>query len=294
MASVREYLEPDEMSLASVGWRIHSNEGDLGATAAGVAYHYGDPSRIPLTQFILYGQMYQAVMNSNFMEGLRFRKDDLLNDCQGHLVWSFNETWGEMGWSIIDHYLRRKASYYWLRRSALAVKVLVRSHNGQLATRVINDTTRRHQAIVQCGWMRVDGSAIEFATHAVELPANSNTTIAGVPLPSASTRNPHEWIYAATIGGGGDFPANQAVWLLAPYRELELKTPIISSTVRNGKLRVESPTYCHAAHLEDDGSDVLADNYFDILPGWPQEIPITNPNASGLYSLRAVMPIKGG
>jgi hypothetical protein len=140
--------------------------------------------------------------------------------------------------------------------------------------------------------MRVDGSASEFAKHAVELPANSNTSIAGVPLPSASTRNPHAWIYAATISGGDDFPADQAVWLLAPYRELELTTPIISSTVCNGKLRVESATYCHAAHLEDDGGDVLADNYFDILPGCPQEIPITNPNASGVYSLRAVMPIK--
>jgi hypothetical protein len=38
---------------------------------------------------------------------------------------------------------------------------------------------------------------------------------------------------------------------------------------------------------------VIADNYFDLLPGVPQRIQITNPSQSGTYPLAAVMPLGG-
>ncbi len=87
---------------------------------------------------------------------MRFRKDDPKAECQGALVWSYNDCWGENGWTIIDHYVRRKASYYWFKRAAAPVKVLVRSRGGNLATRVVNDTLQSYQAEVQV-WMGASG-----------------------------------------------------------------------------------------------------------------------------------------
>jgi beta-mannosidase len=291
MASIREYLKPDELSLNSTAWKIHTNafEGAF-PTSAGIGYHYGDPKGLSLPQLALYGQVYQAMLQGGAVEAMRFRKDDPKGECQGALLWSYNDTWGEIGWSIIDHYVRRKAGYYWFRRAAAPVKVLVRSRDGHLVTRVVNDTLRTYQAVVRCGWVRLDGRAREWQNHSVTIPANGMIEVASAPFPSPTERNPREWLYAATLAGEG-IPEEQAIWLLAPHRELAPAKPVISSRVQNGVLEVSSQVYCHGVHLEDDGHEVLADNYFELLPGVPRRISITVPTPSGKYPLTAVMPI---
>ena len=75
---------------------------------------------------------------------------------------------------------------------------------------------------------------------------------------------------------------------------LALAKPDISVKNNNGVLEVSSPVYCHGVHIEDGGHEVLADNYFDLLPGVPRHVAITAPNPSGTYSLSAVMPIEAG
>jgi beta-mannosidase len=295
LASTREYLKPDEISSHSAAWKIHTNhfdsaDGNGSATATGISYHYGDPKDFSLPQFILYGQMFQALLLGSFLEAMRFRKDDPKSECQGVLNWSYNDTWGEVGWSIIDHYLRRKASYYWFRRGLAPVKVLVRSRDDHLVTRVVNDTLQQYRAVVRCGWVRLDGRANELQQRPVTIPVNGMIEVARAPLPSPTERNPREWLYAATLSGEG-IPDDQAIWLLAPHRELASAKPVISTTVQNGVLEVSSAVYCHGVHLEDEGHEVLADNYFDLLPGIPCRIAITTPTPSGKYPLTAVMPI---
>jgi beta-mannosidase len=290
MASVREYLKPDELSLDSFAWRLHTNELDNGATAAGIRYHYGDPKGLSLPQFVLYGQMYQSIMLGNFLEALRFRKDDPKDDCEGHLFWCYDDVWGEMGWSIVDHYLRRKAAYYWFRRGAAPVKILVRSRRGHLVTRVVNDTLKKYQALAVCGWLRLDGKVNDLQERPITIPANGTIEVVSEVLPSNSGRDPREWLYAATLTGP-EFPDDQAIWPLMPHRELKLPMPAISTAVQNGIVKVSSPVYCHGVHLEDEGQAVLADNYFDLLPGIPRQIPILVPSQSAIYPLTAIMPI---
>jgi hypothetical protein len=67
--------------------------------------------------------------------------------------------------------------------------------------------------------------------------------------------------------------------------------PLLSTTVQNGVLEVSSPVYCHGVHLEDEGHEVITDNYFELLPGIPRRVSITTPTPSGTYPLAAVMPI---
>jgi beta-mannosidase len=224
------------------------------------------------------------------MEALRFRKQDPEADCEGCLVWSYNDCWGETGWSILDHYARRKASFYWVKRACAPVKVIVRAPRGQLVTRVLNDTLQPCQGVVRYGWLRLDGSARQVQEKIVNIPADGMVEVASVPVPPKGERDPREWLYAATLAGNG-IPEDQAVWLLAPHRELALAKPEISAAVHDGVLEVSSPVYCHGVHLEDGGHEVLADNYFDLLPGVPRRIPITAPTPAGTYPLAAVLPL---
>jgi hypothetical protein len=90
---------------------------------------------------------------------------------------------------------------------------------------------------------------------------------------------------------GKGIPDDQSIWLLARQRELALAKPVFSTKNNNGILEVGSSVYCHGVHLEDAGHEILADNYFDLLPGVPRYIPITVPTPSGAYPLTPVLPI---
>ena len=282
--------ETGKMSLASKAFNIHVNSMERGTTSAGIRYHYGEPQGLALPDFLLYGQMFQAMLQGGAMEALRFRKGDPRADCEGALVWSYNDCWGEMGWSVVDHYARPKASYYWIGRACAPVKIIVRCPDGQLVTRIINDTLESHKGSVGFGWMRLDGSARDWQEKIVTIPANGMVELARVSLPSAAERDPGKWIYAATIKGR-DFPNDQAIWLLAPHRQLAMSKPRIATAIRDGTLEVSSPMYCHAVHCDENHEEALADDYFDLLPNVPRRIPILDATLVTNLQLTAVMPI---
>ena len=292
-ASIRQYLKSDELSPKSLAWRIHTNMSDASANGsaieAGIRYHYGNPDELTVPQYLIYAQMCQAILHGRVVEALRFRKQDPQNDCQGALVWSYNDTWGEIGWSMVDHYGRRKPSYYWFRRAAAPVKVLVRSHDGRLVTRVVNDTLERYRATVRCGWVRLDGSSSELQEHVISIPGNGAIEVERVPVPGASERDPGQWLYAAILRGEG-IADDQSIWLLAPHRELAFSKPMFQSDVHGNVLELKASVYCHGVHLDDEGAGVLADNYLDLLPGLVYRISITQPTKSGRYRLAAVLP----
>lgn len=293
-ASIRQYLGSAELSPESLTWRIHTNMSDVSsrgsAIEAAIRYRYGNPDGLAVPQYLIYGQMCQAVLHGRVIEALRFRKQDPQNDCEGALVWSYNDTWGEIGWSIVDHYGRRKPSYYWFRRAAAPVKVLVRSSDGYLVTRVVNDTLGQYRATVRCGWMRLDGSSSELEEHLVAIPTNGAVEVARVPVPAASERDPSKWLYAATLRGRG-IADDQSIWLLAPHRELAFSSPAFSHEVRGGVLKLRASVYCHGVHMDDEGAGVLADNYIDLLPGVSYDVGITRSTESRRYELAAVLPI---
>ncbi len=308
LSSIRAYLAPDELSPESRTWQIHTNAMEAGGLAgsdiapavpggflfAGIRYHYGEPESLELEELVLYGQMFQALLQGSAIEAARFRKHDPTSECQGALTWSYNETWGEVGWSIIDHYARRRASYYAVRRGAAPIKVLVRSQEGSLVTRVVNDTLETYRdVVIRNGWMRLDGESSSFTDHIVSIPANSMIEVARTPLSASTERDPREWMYAATLDGK-DVKPDQAIWTLAPFRDLALAEPVISTVERDGMLEVTSTVFCHGVHLDDDGREVLADNYFDLLPLVTKAIPITASTPDGVYDLSAVMPIGRG
>jgi beta-mannosidase len=294
VASIRQYLASDEPSAESIAWKIHTNMSDVSdrgsAIEAGIRYHYGNPDDLTIPQYLIYGQMCQAILHGRVVEALRFRKQDPQNACAGALVWSFNDTWGEIGWSIVDHYGRRKPSYYWFRRAAAHVKVLVRSHEGRLVTRVVNDTLDRYRASVRCGWMRLDGGSSELQEHVITIPSNGVVEVARAALPRARERDPSKWLYAAILRGEG-IADDQSIWLLAPHRELALSKPVFRSEVRGNVLELQASAYCHGVHLDDEGAEVLADNYLELLPGLVYRIGVTKPNGSGRYPLTPVLPI---
>ncbi|HEY3417539.1 MAG TPA: glycoside hydrolase family 2 protein, partial [Armatimonadota bacterium] len=281
--SVREYLKPEEQTRDSLAWKIHVNTIEHGSVNAGIRLHYGDPEGLSFSDYLLYGQMHQAMAQGHAMEAMRFRKADPEAECWGALVWSYNDCWGEVGWSVIDHYLRRKASYYWLRRACQPVKIITRPRGEQMVTRIVNDTLQARAGEVQHGWFRLDGTDRRMTTRQVAIPANGMVEIAREVI--SDDLSPREWVYGAVLRGEG--LEDQAVWLLAPVRELALPEPQLAVNRQGNLLEISSPVFCHAVHGYDGGHAVLSDNYFDLLPGISRRVAVVGE----MPELRALLPL---
>lgn len=293
--SIREYLAPEEMHPDHVAWRTHTNSIEKAfeeeTIRAAISLHYADSDKLGVEEYVLYGQMFQAIMHGHAMEALRFRKNDPKDDCRGALIWSYTDTWGETGWSILDYYQRRKASYYCLRRACAPVKVIVRQRSEKFVTRIVNDTLEPHSGTADVGWWRLDGSERDVRSYPVSIPSNGMLEVAAAPVPAPEERDPRLWLYAAVLRDGDGAAVDQSVWPLRPCRELTLAAPEISTVqTENDTLEVSSPVFCHGVHVEDHGYEVLSDNWFDLLPGVPIRVRIAAECERGSISLRAVVP----
>jgi beta-mannosidase len=273
--SIDEYLLPGERQPGTLAWQLHTNTFEKETVPAAIRRHYAEPEGLSVPGYVRYGQMFQAVIHGYAMEALRFRRYDAADDCQGALIWSYSDCWGETGWSILDYYLRRKASYYWFRRACRPVKVIVRQRGDRLVTRIVNDTLAPFAGEVTLGWRRLDGSGQEVEGRTVDVPANSMLEVAIAPLPPAEERDERHWLYAAVLRADGGEALDQSIWTGLPCRELALAEPVIEvSMLGDGWLEVRSPVFCHAVHVEDHGRARLSDNWFDLLPGVPKRVQV--------------------
>jgi len=271
LESMQTYLSPEEMHAGSLAWQIHTNTFEKETVPAAIRHHYAAPEKLSVADYVLYGQLFQAFVHGHAMEALRFRKDDPADDCRGALIWSFSDCWGETGWSILDYYLRRKASYYALRRACAPVKVIVRRRGDRLVTRMINDTRAERVVSVDVGWWRLDSAMREIASHPLRLGANSMCEVAAAPVDTGHDRR--EWVYAAVLRDAEGVAFDQSIWQFVAHRELALASPALQvRALGDGWFEVSSPAYCHAVHVEDHGREIISDNWFDLLPGVPVRV----------------------
>jgi len=285
--SVRQYLLPRERHVESRAWKEHTNQFEKETTPAAIRRHYADPEELDIADYILYSQMFQAVMYGRSLEALRFRKQDPQDDCQGSLIWMFDDCWGETGWTPLDYHLRRKPSYYWLRSAFTPVKAIVRRRGRRLATRVVNDTLESQRVTLHCGWIRVDGSENRTQTRSLRLPANGMVEARSDTIPARSEIEPTEWVYAAWLEGEG-IETCPSIWTLRPHRRLALSRPQIQVRIRGRQVELCSDVYAHGVHCRDGGKALFTDNYFDLLPGVPKVIESAKGRAPRGVNFRAV------
>ncbi|MFZ1932308.1 MAG: sugar-binding domain-containing protein [Thermoguttaceae bacterium] len=287
--SMREYLSPEELKPDTWAMKFHTNQMVWDTLDVGIQTHYADRKGLSFPEYVLYGQMCQAFIHGHAMEAMRFRKLDPADDCAGALIWSYSEPWGEVGWSLLDYYLRRKPSYYAVGRACRPVKVIVRQRGDQLVTRMVNDTLQPVEGIVEYGWWRLDGAGRSVQSRAVTIPADGMVQIASEKAASSTDRNPKQWLYAAVFRTG-DVAVDQSVWLLEPYRKLAVAKPQIKVTpCADGWLEVSSPVYAHGVHAEDHGHELISDNWFDLLPGVPVRVHLARGNGPESIHLEATM-----
>ncbi|MFP3154820.1 beta-mannosidase [Lachnospiraceae bacterium ZAX-1] len=263
--TIKEYMADSPLVYGSKAWEMHSNVFEKDTVFAGIEKQYLDhPEQLNLEDYVLYGGMVHGLMLGYSLEAIRFKEH-----CGGALFWMYNDTWGEIGWTIIDYYLRRKISYYGVKRAFAHVKLSIRVVDGQVVVQGMNDTTKAVALKAEYGYISFDGTIRKTQEISIALDPGSRTYVQSEPLPD------EDYVHGTIML----IPQNEDIDSIAlrmdDMRNLEFETSQAKIKGReqvDGQiaLRVTSKGFAHGVYVVGDYD--CSDNYFDILPGETKQI----------------------
>ncbi len=257
--TIQDYFDGKEIERGNKVWNMHNNTFEKNTVAAGIEKHYIDnPASLPLKTYIFYSGLVQSLMYGYSLE--TFRAQEF---CSGGLYWMYNDTWGEVGWTTLDYYLRRKISYYGVKRAFAPVKLIMRKKGNAVVVTGCNDTADEIKFSARIGYMSLDGRIDNTVQTEITIPARWRGHVIETELPDMDYRN---GIFAI-------IPEYEKVapefLRLYDYRELntcsgEIHQRVVKSDGEKSVVEIWSDTYVHAVCAAD--CDNVSDNYFDLFP----------------------------
>jgi len=278
--TVSFYLDGAPFDRQGAVWQHHTNTFEKNTVDAGIRKHYVDPDALSPDEYLLYSGLVQGTMYGYALDSMRARAN-----CYGSLFWMFADCWGEVGWTIVDAYLRRKPSWYFVRRTYAPIRLIARPGSaepgGPATVQVIavNDTRREAAFEVAYGWVSLDGEDQALQRTAVTVPALARQSVVSF---SRENHNPREGLWVARVVDPQ--PASHAIppaiFRACDYRELatvpaRLEVTVVAAHERACILRIASAVYAHAVHFVLPEGALPSDAYFDLLPGDCREVAIT-------------------
>ncbi|WP_373865233.1 glycoside hydrolase family 2 protein [Paenibacillus koleovorans] len=280
-SSTIRYIGDAPLERTGRNWALHTNTFEKDTVAAGILKHYGQTAEADIGSYLLYAGLCQSLMLGYSLEAMRYNEE-----CAGGLFWMYNDTWGEVGWTIVDYYLTRKISYYGVKRALAPVKWIVREgDNGQAFIRGLNDTPAALGGMLEVGYVSFDGSVKDTRLIAFEMAPFSRGTAGSFELGAYDRQGGVYFVRPTDSDYGGH---NVTPSILRTCDFIEMKLPeepanLSISEVRHeeGELRfrVSAETFAHAVHFQLDDRLRLSDEYFDLLPGESRDIRVFDPEA---------------
>lgn len=258
--STEEYMDGASMDREGNIWHMHSNVFEKGTVNAAIEKNYLDhPETLSLDDYILYGGMVHGLMYGYSLEAIRFKEH-----CGGGLFWMYNDAWGEVGWTIIDYYLRRKIPFYAVKRALAHQKFTMRAADGQLVLQGANDYPEDLEVSGKLGYVSFDGKVKELRDIVLKVPAGERTYLLKEKLPERDYT-------AGTVMLYTDSDAIDNIWLRTDdMRQLNFgPNPVRTVEVRqegeDKLVTVTADGFVHGVYAEGDYD--CSDCYFDLLPG---------------------------
>lgn len=255
--TMEEYFAGQPVERGSRVWQLHTNTFEKDTVAAGICKHYGSANDLSLDQYILYAGMVQMLMYQYSLESFRFR-----TSCGGGLFWMYHDTWGEVGWTIIDYALRRKIAYYGVKRAFEPVRAILRRKEGRYAVLLANDTPHALQFSAQVGYLSFDGKESRLEECSISVPAYSRTQVFEGEIGVEDLKR-------GTFVFLPDSSCSPAALRCADWPLLELPAAAFEVSQQDDGddrvVTVSSDRFVHGVYF--DGDFRAEDNYFDLLPG---------------------------
>jgi len=243
LESTLQYLEgaPYDVERQHEGvWMNHFGTFDGGGFDVGLARHYIDGKQASLEEFLYFGGLFQGLMYGNSLEALRAKER-----CGGTLIWMYNDAWPEVGWTLIDYYLRRKTSFWYVRRAYAPVRLIVRAADGKATVTCANDTREPFVGTIEYGYLTSEGVG-KLRRKAVTVGATDRKTVATFALGDADAANGvwlarfvdedglarGESVSPSRSANGGSMLPSATLWT-TEYRNRPTRKPTLTLAVAN-------------------------------------------------------------
>ncbi len=258
-SSIQRFHDGEEVVRGGPIWTHHGEfERKRENIDGAINNHLTDFAKLDTQGYLLYSGIMQGCLYAEMAEAMRRKPYGA-----GDLIWMYNDCWPETGWTIIDYYLTRKISFYFLKRAFATRKLIVRQVEGGAQVTVINETPEAVETRLSFGYMDFLG----------------NVSLAGE---KTLTVEPHSW-QQFTFQMDGDLSKGfffakgegfeTADSLRAYYRdvtfpEAQLTVEKVEQDGDGMLVTVSADKYVPVAYLKTSDDRVhYSDNYFKLYPG---------------------------
>lgn len=275
--SLQKFVPRNELYLDSPTWRFHNNQFERGNIARMLKFFYKDPASLCLDEHLLFSMLIQAEALKYALEHWRRRKFNTA----GALFWMYSDCWGATSsWTIVDYYLNRKPSFYYVKRSFALLGISFKEIEGGLSIYGMNDTLENFKGHLEWGLSTFEGNSLKKERETISIPANSSEKIAEIRFPSLAEEDKKEMFYWVKLWKKDRLIAKDR-YFLTNFSKLNLPLAKVKHNIyklddRRCKITLESEKFAWFVCLNINPLIRFSDNYFDLFPGEVKEIIIEN------------------
>uniref|UniRef100_A0A7V3YH06 Beta-mannosidase B n=1 Tax=Candidatus Caldatribacterium californiense TaxID=1454726 RepID=A0A7V3YH06_9BACT len=265
LESLREFIPEEELFLDSPSWQFHNNVFERENIRGMLREFVKDPECLSFPEYLRFAQLLQGEALKFALEHWRRRK--FLT--AGALFWMYSDCWGAIGWTVIDYYLRKKPSYYFVQRAFQPVDLSLRRGEYAVELFVVNDTPESLALAVEYGLSCFDGREITSGNFLCHIPPNSSRKVGVVPCGAAKERPSEVFFWARLLNG--DRVLDWERCFFVRFKDLKLEKARVDWDIvfEKGETFIElvSPVFAWFVNVELPSSFAPEDNYFDLFPG---------------------------
>ncbi|GAB3916685.1 beta-mannosidase [Microlunatus endophyticus] len=266
LATLERWIPRDQLAVHSQSFDAHNKDNPKNKHDPVLEIVTGLPQN--LEQYVDFTMASQA-------EGLKFGIEHYRRrqpHCSGTLIWQFNDVWPGFSWSVVDHDLVPKASYYFARRAYAPVLASFLQQDGRLELWLSNSGG----GVSVSGSLRIqgfDGTIRTQQDFSAELAPGDSRVV----WTTDDDQDPGSF---AWVEGDG-FPTNRLFFgeiKDVPFGPTGLTWTVTPIGPGSATVEVESQGYAYFVHLPSPHPEVrFSDNYFDLPPGGRVSIAVQGP-----------------
>jgi beta-mannosidase len=278
LPTMLDCMRPEQRFVQSFDWQQHDNSVDSWQEQSTVDHQTQqwlgkDCRQMSIEQYVFWGGLVQAEGLRAYVDNFRSR---MFTDSGSAIFWMYNDVWpATRSWTIVDHRLRRTPSFHPVRRAFAPVTVVVAERGDDVVVFGVNETHAPVSGSLRFGLFTTAGEyVLDQSIAKVELAPNASTPIAR--FPRSAWTDPSTQIAFATLADLSGKPIARNRLILPFFKDVVWATPDVKVELIDGVARFTSKAFAFNVCLDLSG-DLTADNFFDVFPGQPHDVPWASP-----------------
>lgn len=228
--------------------------------------------------YIYVSQLLQADAMQTAIEAQRRN----IPYCMGTLFWQLNDCWPVTSWSVIDHYMNRKAAYYTVKKCYKDILISIIREEDSLNIYIVSDLTSDVAADLKVQFMTTTGLPVSLEKYSVSIPAHTSGIYYKVAVNDAmvSDYNPAEIVIRASVEASPYNVLAEDIYPFADPKDVVLNKPELrlSYDEISDEIILSSDVYVAGVYLYLPGQEIkFSDNFFDLFPYRERRIKAEEP-----------------